>query len=216
HALRRRHHRLCRIGIRARCWRAIARCPIPPARLRAAVPARNGLGLRDHSHKPASRARAVLTINYQLSAPMACCKLRYFSKALDKQTAANVILPEKHTGPFAVFYLLHGLSDDHTTWVRRTSIERYVENLPLLVVMPDGGRGFYCDAVDGFAYETALVRDLVTFIDQTFPTRANRGGRCIGGLSMGGYGAIKIALRFPELFCSATSHSGAFGFAHGP
>jgi putative tributyrin esterase len=83
---------------------------------------------------------------------MAYCELHYFSKSLGMQTAANVILPEgEHEGPFAVFYLLHGLSDDHTIWMRRTSIERYVQNLPLIVVMPNGGRGFYTDAVQGFA-----------------------------------------------------------------
>ena len=74
---------------------------------------------------------------------MALLDARYFSKALQKATAANVIFPETGAaGPFPVFYLLHGLSDDHTMWQRRTSIERYVQNLPLIVVMPDGGRGF--------------------------------------------------------------------------
>ena len=147
---------------------------------------------------------------------MAFCELHYFSKSLGKQTAANVILPESDTyePPFPVFYLLHGLSDDHTIWQRRTSIERYVQNLPLIVVMPDGGRGFYCDAEQGFAYETAIAQDLITFIDRMFPTKAERAGRCIGGLSMGGYGAIKLALSHPELFCSANSHSGALFVGH--
>lgn len=146
---------------------------------------------------------------------MAICELHYSSPALGLQTAANIILPEgEQNGPFAVFYLLHGLSDDHTIWMRRTSIERYVQNLPLIVVMPNGGRGFYTDAVQGFAYETAIIKDLIGYVDRIFPTRAERGGRCIGGLSMGGYGAIRLALRFPEMFCSAVSHSGAMNFAH--
>ena len=147
---------------------------------------------------------------------MALCELRYFSEALGKQTAANVILPQgKGKGPFPVLYLLHGLSDDHTMWSRRSNVERHVADLPLIVVMPDGGRGFYCDAAEGFAYETAIARDLVEYIDTVFNTRAERGGRCIGGLSMGGYGAVKLALRFPERFVSAHSHSGALGFGHG-
>jgi len=147
---------------------------------------------------------------------MALCELRYFSEALGKQTAANVILPQgKGPGPFPVLYLLHGLSDDHTMWSRRSNLERYVADLPLIVVMPDGGRGFYCDAAEGFAYETAIARDLVSYIDTVFNTRAERAARCIGGLSMGGYGAVKLALRFPELFVSAHSHSGALDFAHG-
>ena len=147
---------------------------------------------------------------------MAFCELKYFSKALGMNTAANVILPEGQPGPFPVFYLLHGLSDDHTIWSRRTSIERYVQELPLIVVMPNGGRGFYTDAVEGFAYETAIIGDLIGFVDQMLPTRAERNGRCIGGLSMGGYGALKLALRFPEMFCSAVSHSGALQFGHVP
>lgn len=148
---------------------------------------------------------------------MALCEVKYFSRALQKATAANIILPETETeGPFPVFYLLHGLSDDYTMWQRRTSVERYVHGLPLIVVMPDGGRGFYCDAVEGPAWETALVRDLISLVDRIFPTIAGREGRAVGGLSMGGYGAVKLALKYPDLFCSANSHSGALGFAHWP
>jgi S-formylglutathione hydrolase FrmB len=147
---------------------------------------------------------------------MAICELRYFSKALCKHTAANLILPEGAEGPFATFYLLHGLSDDHTIWQRRTSIERYVAEYPLIVVMPDGGRGFYCDGIAGDAWETAIIRDLIGYVDAMFPTRASREGRCIGGLSMGGYGAVKLALKYPDLFRSAVSHSGALAFAHHP
>jgi putative tributyrin esterase len=160
--------------------------------------------------------RAPARIQRHQLAAMATSELHYFSEALGKQTSANVILPEgKLQGPFPVLYLLHGLSDDHTVWARRTSIERYVQNLPLIVVMPDGGRSFYCDAVEGFAYQTAIACDLVNYIDGVFHTKAQRSGRCLGGLSMGGYGAIKLALQFPDLFISAHSHSGALTFAHG-
>lgn len=148
---------------------------------------------------------------------MAFCELKYHSKALNKALAADLILPQNDApGPFAVFYLLHGLSDDHTIWQRRTSIERYVAEYPLILVMPDSGRGFYCDAKEGDAWETAIVRDLVGYVDKLFRTRADREGRCIGGLSMGGYGAVKLALKFPEMFCSAVSHSGAVARGHAP
>ena len=146
---------------------------------------------------------------------MALCEVHYFSPALGMQTSAYVIVPEAEgRRQFPVLYLLHGLSDDHTIWLRRTSIERYVEGLPLMVVMPNGGRGFYCDAAEGFAYDTAISRDLIGFIDRVFPTRNDRSGRCIGGLSMGGYGSLALALRHPDLFCSAASHSGAVAFGH--
>jgi putative tributyrin esterase len=148
---------------------------------------------------------------------VAFCELHYFSPSLQKQTGCNVIIPEVsgHDGPFPVFYLLHGLSDDYTIWQRKTSIGRYVQMLPLIVVMPDGGRGFYTDAHEGYAYESAIIKDLIPFIDKTFHTVAQKSGRAIGGLSMGGYGALKLALKHPDLFASANGHSGAYGFAHG-
>ncbi|HXT36747.1 MAG TPA: alpha/beta hydrolase family protein [Chloroflexota bacterium] len=138
---------------------------------------------------------------------MALCELRYFSAALEKMTAATLILPEGRSGPFPTFYLLHGLSDDHTAWTRNTSLERYAAAYPFLIVMPDGGRGYYSDAPGGDAYETAIVRDLVTYVDQTFQTDPRPEARAIGGLSMGGYGALKLGMGYPDLFGSVTSHS---------
>lgn len=146
---------------------------------------------------------------------MASCTMQFHSLSLQKASSMNVILPDRHEsqGPFPVFYLLHGLSDDHTIWSRRTSIERYVEGLPLIVVMPDGGRGFFCDASQGAPHESHIVRDVIGFTDRFFNTIPSRQGRAIGGLSMGGYGAVKLALKFPDLFCSATSHSGVLALA---
>jgi S-formylglutathione hydrolase FrmB len=142
---------------------------------------------------------------------MACATLNFHSPALLKACSMTVIVPEGSVGtpPFPVCYLLHGLSDDHTSWARHTSIERHVAGLPLIVVMPDGGRGFYCDAVAGPAYERYLLEDVIGFVDRTFHTIAERQGRVIGGLSMGGYGALKLALKYPQLFCSAVAHSAA-------
>ncbi len=143
---------------------------------------------------------------------MPFCELRYFSQVLKKQTAANIILPAADVpGPYHVMFLLHGLSDDHTNWARRTSIERYVDGLPLIVVMPDGVRSFYLDAVEGPPYGQALGIELPKLIQHYFPTKQPW---CIAGLSMGGYGAIKLALDRSDLFRSAVSHSGALHFGH--
>ena len=141
---------------------------------------------------------------------MAFCELKFYGKSLDKQTAANVIIPAGK-GPFPVLYLLHGLSDEHTMWNRRTSIERYVEKLPLIVVMPDGGRSFYCNDPQpgGLAYEDHMVKDVVELIDTTFHTIPKRTARAIAGLSMGGYGATMLAMRHPDVYSVAVSHSGA-------
>jgi len=145
---------------------------------------------------------------------MAFCDFHYYSAALGKQTAAYVLLPETGTPPYATLYLLHGLSDDYTIWQRRTSIERYVENLPLIVVMADGGRGFYADAVEGYAYGKAIGEELPARIEKTFPAKSERDGRALAGLSMGGYGAVRLALTYPDRFCAASSLSGAMAFGH--
>ena len=140
---------------------------------------------------------------------MAFCTVNFRSPVLSKACSMDVLLPDMQPGdgPFPVLYLLHGLSDDHTIWQRRTSIERYAAGLPLIVAMPDGARSFYCDAVDGPAYETYMMQDVVGFVDRFFHTVPTREGRAIGGLSMGGYGSLKLALKFPDRFCSVAAHS---------
>jgi len=143
---------------------------------------------------------------------MAFCQLQWFSDVLGKQTTTWVLLPDKLPGPFAAFYMLHGLSDDHTIWMRRTRIESYVEGKPLIVVMPDGGRGFYTNHDQGPCWAEHIGVELPGMIEQTFPAIAKREGRFIGGLSMGGYGALRIGLGYPDRFASANSHSGALMF----
>jgi S-formylglutathione hydrolase FrmB len=145
---------------------------------------------------------------------MAFATISYHSRSLQKASSFNIVFPDdpRIPRPWSVFYLLHGLSDDHTIWMRRTSIERYVEGLPLVVVMPDGGRGWYTNAQQGYALEDDLIKDVVRIVDATFPVKAERLGRCIGGLSMGGYGAVKVGLKHHEMFASVNSHSGALGF----
>ena len=150
---------------------------------------------------------------------MPVCEIQTNSdNALDKVTSVMVILPDsRHAGPFPVLYLLHGIRGNHASWVRNSSVERYVADLPLIVVMPDGGRSFYTDAVENprGAFETYIVRDLIGFVDRVFRSIPGREGRVIGGFSMGGYGALKLALKHPELFRAAASHSGAVDFASG-
>ncbi|OGV78544.1 MAG: esterase [Lentisphaerae bacterium RIFOXYB12_FULL_65_16] len=145
---------------------------------------------------------------------MAFCDVHWFSATLRKQVATYVILPDEGSPPFPCFYLLHGLSDDHTIWHRRTRIEWYVRGLPLMVVMPDGFRSFYTNHDQGPAYGDYISLDLPAFVERNFPAIPGREGRCIGGLSMGGYGALRTALAHPDRYVSATSHSGAVLFGH--
>ena len=147
---------------------------------------------------------------------MALCDVHWSSTVLAKKVGTYVILPEPSVvqPPFATFYLLHGLSDDYTVWLRRTRIEWYVRELPLMVVMPDGYRGFYTANADGHDYARYVADELVEFVERNFPAQRSREGRCVGGLSMGGYGALRLALGYPDRFASANSHSGAVLHGH--
>jgi putative tributyrin esterase len=141
---------------------------------------------------------------------MSFVQAQFWSPMLQKQVGLYAILPEVGRPPFPVFYLLHGLSDDHTIWHRRTRIEYYVRELPFIVVMPDGFRGFYTDNEEGPPYGRYMTQDVIGYVERNFPAQRKRAARCIGGLSMGGYGCIRLALAHPELYASASSHSGAF------
>ena len=143
---------------------------------------------------------------------MALTTLHWFSNILGKHTTTQVLLPDMGEGPFATFYLLHGRSDDHTIWLRRTRLESYAGKYPLIVVMPDGHRGFYTDNEDGPAWAKHIGEELPAVIERHFRAKAERGARAIGGLSMGGYGAVRVGLAYADRFCSVNSHSGAVGW----
>jgi len=140
---------------------------------------------------------------------MALIDFRFFSNVLGKHTAATVLYPDSGKGPFPVFYLLHGLSDDHTVWLRRSRVEAYWEGLPLIIVMPDGHRSFYTNAHQGFNFATHIAEELPNKIESTFHAKTTGKARSIGGLSMGGYGSLRLGLGFPGRYQSITSHSGA-------
>ncbi|MEH1102178.1 alpha/beta hydrolase [Micromonospora sp. CPCC 205561] len=155
---------------------------------------------------------------------MALMRCDFHSDALGMGTSMTVILPQRTssqiglTGSAAagdppVLYLLHGLSDDDTIWLRRTSIERYVAPLGLAVVMPQVGRSFYTDEEHGNRYWTFLSAELPRVCHDFFRLSARREDTFVAGLSMGGYGAVKWALRDPGRFAAAASLSGALDVA---
>jgi len=155
---------------------------------------------------------------------MALLRCDFFSDALQLSTSMTVLLPQSTSaqiglsgrageGPPPVLYLLHGLSDDDTIWLRRTSIERYVAPLGLAVVMPQVNRSFYADEAHGNRYWTFLSEELPEIVSHFFRVSERRSDTFVAGLSMGGYGALKWALRQPCRFAAAASLSGAVDVA---
>lgn len=122
----------------------------------------------------------------------------------------NNIVGDKHP----TLYLLHGLTDDDSIWLRRTSIERYVAELGLAVVMPQVHLSFYTDMAQGNRYWTFLNEELPEIARSFFPLSDAREDNYVAGLSMGGYGAMKLALRRPDQYAAAASLSGALDMAN--
>ena len=140
---------------------------------------------------------------------MALLQVDFFSKVLGRCAGMQVILPQDTKGPLPALYLLHGLSDNHTVWARRTSVERYAEQYPLAVIMPDGGRSFYTDMAQGDRYFTFISEELPEICQSFFPLSKRREDRFAAGLSMGGYGAMKLGLTLPNRYAAVASLSGA-------
>lgn len=111
--------------------------------------------------------------------------------------------------PVPVLYLLHGLRGDCTVWERRTALERYATGRGLAVVMPEVRRSFYADEAVGEDYWTYLTEELPQLLHRTFRLSTAREDTFVAGLSMGGFGAMKLALHHPERFAAAASLSGA-------
>ncbi len=154
---------------------------------------------------------------------MAFIECNFFADSLGFATQVYVILPESanrligmdgksQATPPSVLYLLHGLSDDHTIWMRRTSIERYAAKHGIAVVMPNGGRSFYRNVAPFMRYWDFISEELPQKMHHFFRLADDREHTFVAGLSMGGFGALKLALNHPERFAAAGVLSGAFGF----
>jgi putative tributyrin esterase len=155
---------------------------------------------------------------------MALIQCNFFSETLNLSTSMTVILPQQTMSQIGMqnnkqgdrhptLYLLHGYSDDDTAWLRQTSIERYVASLGLAVVMPQVHHSFYTDMAYGHKFWTFISEELPYIARSFFPLSGAREDNFAAGLSMGGYGAIKWALRHPERFAAAASLSGALDIA---
>jgi len=151
---------------------------------------------------------------------------------------------DKPTAKYPVFYFLHGLGGDEHSWVKGGHLDEAADKLGLqaIIVMPDGDDGFYFDSdkhadydacmkdgtglfmpqmknpkktcVKQWHYETYITKDLVGDVDAHYHTNATGAARGIAGMSMGGLGAWALALRHPDEFAAAASHSGYIGILY--
>lgn len=135
--------------------------------------------------------------------------VQFFSKALRRHVTYTAILPNPAFGhgPFPVLYQLHGLTDDHTAWLYQSNLVRHVSKWPLIVILPDGGTSFYLNYNATQKYEDYIMEDLSNHVTTVF--HAHEGKTAIGGLSMGGYGALRLGLKYNERFASVWAHSSA-------
>lgn len=142
------------------------------------------------------------------------------SASLGRAMQYRVILPADYDSSrrrYPVLYLLHGLTGHYVDWESRTHLDDYVAGLPLIVAMPEGDDSWYTNSAtnEQEKWEDYVVKDFIPQIDKTYRTIQTRFGRAIGGLSMGGYGAMKFALKNPTMFIFAASFSGALSVTSG-
>lgn len=139
------------------------------------------------------------------------------SEAISQEKAYNLYLPPDwcNLDHLPLLVMLHGMYGGHTDWVNKGHLDETATDLilagdiePLIILMPDGDNSFYINGSQG-DYESYIVSELVGAVDQEFPTAATRETRFIGGLSMGGYGALYLGLRHSEMFSAIGAHSPA-------
>lgn len=146
---------------------------------------------------------------------------RLASRLMGRDMPFRVVLPagydpdggKKKLHP--VIYLLHGLSGSYANWTDKTGLADYVRDHGIIVVTPEGGNGWYTDSVSTPTdrFESYIITELIPEVEKRFAVDPDRSSRIIAGLSMGGYGAMKFGLKYPEKFSLVGSFSGALGVA---
>jgi S-formylglutathione hydrolase FrmB len=145
----------------------------------------------------------------------------YQSAALGRAMKYRILLPagyDRSARRYPVLYLLHGLAGSYLDWDTKTHLEEYAAPLQVIIVMPDAGDSWYTNSVTNpqDRFEDYIAMEIIAEIDKTYRTIATRHARAIGGLSMGGYGAVKFALKYPNLFAFAGVFSGTLAVARDP
>ena len=143
-------------------------------------------------------------------------KITVYSKSMQKNTSAYVILPEKYqkdsNKKYPTLYLLHGFGGDYSTYANDfPAVKKQADDYNMVIISADGGySSWYFDSpIDPkIKYETYITKELISYIDSSYSTIQNRTGRAICGLSMGGHGALYLSMRHSDLFGAAGSMSG--------
>ena len=143
---------------------------------------------------------------------MSLSKLEFHSKVLDMDQSLYVILPDKGEGAppeplppeggYPVLYLLHGTSHDFSHFLRYTSIERYAADRKIAVVTPSAQLSGYADMAHGEPFFTYLTEEVPEIVKNLYPVSRKREDTFVAGVSMGGYGAAKVGLTYPDRFAA--------------
>jgi len=134
--------------------------------------------------------------------------IQMYSHALESSATYAALLPDPELvgpGPYPVLVQLHGYYDNYTAWLYKSNLMRHMERLPLIVVLPSSENYWWCDYHPRARYEKFVAFDLWKHVNDTFPTRKDRWA--IGGLSMGGFGALRLGLKYPNKYASIFAHS---------
>ncbi|MDO4667595.1 MAG: alpha/beta hydrolase family protein [Streptococcus sp.] len=149
---------------------------------------------------------------------MALMNITYYSKLMDLDISVQLLYPDAarvenpDNSDIPVLYLLHGMGGKDTTWLRLTALERLVRKTNLIVVMPDTHNGWYTNTQYGYPYFDLIGVELPVVLKRFFPYMSTkREKNFIAGLSMGGYGAFRLAFE-TQRFSYAASLSGALSF----
>ena len=146
----------------------------------------------------------------------------FYSENVARRMKYDVVLPpdyEESGDDYPVIYLLHGFMQNYTVWGRNLGAAVVARDLGgVILVMPDGGNSWYVDYAESHnaqvnRWESYLMEDLISDVEERFRAISRREGRAIAGLSMGGFGAVMLGMRNPEYFVSVASTSGALGYA---
>ena len=134
------------------------------------------------------------------------------SRKMGRAVRTIVISPEKTEGKgAAVVYLLHGYGGNARSWVQlKPELPQMADEKGIIFVCPDGKNSWYWDSPlnKEYRYETFVSKELVNYIDKNFTTKAERGGRAVTGLSMGGHGSLWLSIRHKDVFGGGGSMSG--------